>query len=115
MTNLRRWLYRQVWGQGIRIPRKKRRGPWRSPEYRQFIRQFPCCACGLLVGIEASHTGAHGISQKAPDDRVIPLCRYHHREGPDALDRIGSRKFEEVHQISIAQIIAELNREWRLR
>lgn len=28
--------------------------------------------------IEAHHAGVHGLSEKAPDDTVIPLCDHHH-------------------------------------
>jgi hypothetical protein len=28
--------------------------------------------------VEAHHAGVHGMSQKAPDDTVIPLCDHHH-------------------------------------
>jgi len=68
---------------------KPRRGPERIPEYRAFVRQFPCCACGVCFGIEAAHTGAHGLGQKSSDRSCIPLCASCHRTGQWALHRLG--------------------------
>lgn len=36
--------------------------------------------------VEAHHAGAHGLSNKSPDDTVIPLCDHHH---DDLTDRRG--------------------------
>lgn len=36
--------------------------------------------------IEAHHAGRRGVSQKAPDDTVMPLCKHHH----DGLDEHNS-------------------------
>lgn len=61
---------------------------------------------------EAAHTGSHGISQKASDRNAIPLCVRHHREGISALDRIGPKAFERVHNINLAKIRTALQAEY---
>ncbi len=101
------------------IPRRRskaRRGPERLPEYRAFVRQFPCCACGRLDRfVEAAHTGDHGLSQKSADRSCIPLCEECHRTGQWALHRIGPVRFEEIWGLRIADVIADLGRAWKER
>jgi hypothetical protein len=41
--------------------------PPRSRLYLAWIRTLPCIVCGSIRGIEASHTGPHGLSQKSSD------------------------------------------------
>jgi hypothetical protein len=42
------------------------------------------------LGLEASHTGPHGIGQKSPDFSAIPLSAKHHRTGTDSYHRLVS-------------------------
>jgi len=42
------------------------------------------------------------MSQKAPDDKVVPLCRAHHEE----LGKLGRRAFETKHDLNL-WVIAE--------
>jgi hypothetical protein len=83
--------------------------PQRNPRYLAFIRTQPCCACGSTRGIEASHTGPHGLGQKSPDSSAIPLCAKHHRTGADSYHRLGPRKFSEKHNLNIPAIVRRLN------
>ena len=69
----------------------------------------PCCVCGSTRGIEASHTGPHGLGQKSPDSSAIPLCVKHHRTGNDSYHRLGPRKFSEQHNLDIREIVRRLN------
>ena len=62
-----------------------------------------------MRGIEASHTGPHGIGQKSPDSSAIPLCAKHHRTGNDSYHRLGPRKFSEKHNLDIPAIVRRLN------
>jgi hypothetical protein len=64
------------------------------------------------MGVEAAHTGPHGISQKASDYTCIPLCHEHHRTGNDALDKIGRETFQLRFQINISDLAADLNLLW---
>ena len=84
--------------------------PARSPGYLAWIRTHPCVVCGVRRGIEASHTGPHGIGQKSPDTSAIPLCSEHHRTGKDSYHRLGPRKFSQVHNLDIPGIVRRLNR-----
>jgi hypothetical protein len=82
----------------------------RSPKYLAWIRTHPCVVCGASRGIEASHTGPHGLGQKSPDSSAIPLCAKHHRTGNDSYHKLGPRKFSQVHRLDIPEIVRKLNR-----
>ena len=81
----------------------------RNPRYLAWIRTQPCYLCGSKKGIEASHTGPHGIGQKSPDSSAIPLCAKHHRTGADSYHRLGPRKFAQQHNLDIPAIVRRLN------
>jgi hypothetical protein len=83
--------------------------PTRNPRYLTWIRTLPCCVCGSKKGIEASHTGPHGLGQKSPDSSAIPLCPKHHRTGDDSYHRLGPRKFAQKHHLDIQAIVRKLN------
>lgn len=83
--------------------------PQRNPRYLAWIRTQSCCVCGATRGIEASHTGPHGLGQKSPDSSAIPLCAKHHRTGPDSYHRLGPRKFSQKHSLDIPAIVRRLN------
>jgi hypothetical protein len=80
--------------------------PVRDPKYLAFLRTLPCAICGANWGIEAAHTGPHGLSQKASDLDAIPLCREHHRTGKDALDKLGPVEFARAHHVDVRALIA---------
>jgi len=82
--------------------------PVRSSAYLAFVRRQPCAVCEKRFGVEACHTGPHGISQKAPDTSAIPLCRFHHRDEREGLDSIGRVKFERLHGVTVARIILDV-------
>jgi hypothetical protein len=82
----------------------------RNSRYLAWIRTLPCLVCGARRGIEASHTGPHGLGQKSPDSSAIPLCTRHHRTGKDSYHKLGPRKFAELHDLEIPAIVARLNR-----
>ena len=83
--------------------------PCRDSKYLQWIRTLPCSVCCTVRNIEAAHTGQHGLGQKAPDSKAIPLCATHHRTGNDSYHKLGPRRFEQVHRLNIRKIIADLN------
>ena len=83
--------------------------PVRNPGYLQWIRTLPCSVCRTTRGVEAAHTGPHGLSQKSSDLSAIPLCGKHHRTGDDSYHRLGPRRFAEVHQVDIRAIVARLS------
>ena len=80
--------------------------PRRDSRYLQWIRTLPCAVCRTTRNIEAAHTGAHGLGQKAPDSTAIPLCVTHHRTANDCYHKLGPRKFADVHKLNIAGIVA---------
>jgi len=84
--------------------------PVRDESYRRWIRSWPCIACATRRGIEAAHTGPHGIGQKASDLSCIPLCHAHHAEMHQ-----GVRAFEAQYSVDVPQIVAEFNQIWEAR
>ncbi len=89
-------------------PLLKSRKPVRNPAYLKFIRSQPCCACGQNWGIEAAHSGCHGMGQKSSDLSCIPLCLKDHQTGNYALHKIGPVAFEQHFGIRIETIIVAL-------
>ena len=89
--------------------------PPRSSPYLAWIRTLPCIVCGSTRGIEASHTGPHGLGQKSSDYSAVPLCIKHHRTGRDSYHKLGPRKFSEVRGVDIRAIVARLNLKPTLR
>lgn len=83
--------------------------PTRDPIYLAFIRSLPCTIRGLSWGIEAAHTGPHGLGQKSSDYSAIPLCRKHHRTSNDSLHKLGPFRFMTVHQLEIPELVKRLN------
>jgi hypothetical protein len=83
--------------------------PVRNWRYLAWIRTLPCLVCGAKRGIEASHTGPHGLGQKSADLSAIPLCTRHHRTGRDSYHKLGPRKFAELHNLDIPAIVLKLN------
>jgi hypothetical protein len=87
----------------------------RNLKYLAWIRTLPCLVCGRTVGIEAAHTGPHGMAQKSPDTSAIPLCARHHRTGSDSYHKLGSRAFERHHRLDIRTVVERLNAKPRIR
>jgi hypothetical protein len=83
--------------------------PKRNPRYLTWIRTQPCLVCGSRRGIEAAHTGPHGLGQKSPDTSAIPLCAKHHRTGRDSYHTLGPRQFASVHQLDLESTVRRLN------
>lgn len=75
--------------------------PERNEAYKRFIRRFPCVCCGKSRWIEAAHFGKHGISQKASDKDVLPLCHICHQTGPKAYHKLGPVNFAAYHGIDV--------------
>jgi hypothetical protein len=103
---LRRWLAREI----LDNPQ-----PERDPQYRAWIRSQPCAACGTHIGVEAAHTGPHGLGQKASDYTCIPLCYEHHRTGNEALDKIGHQAFQDRYFVNSEESVRRFNALWRNR
>ena len=83
--------------------------PIRNLGYLKWIRTLPCAVCRTTRGVEAAHTGPHGLGQKSSDLSAIPLCARHHRTGPDSYHKLGPRKFAEVHRLNLPAIVARLS------
>ena len=80
--------------------------PVRDRDYLKFIRLLPCIACGRKKwGMQAMHTGSHGIGQKASDLDALPGCPACHRE----LHEIGPVRFQLRHHLDFAALIQMFN------
>ncbi len=105
----------------MRSATRKRTG--KDPAYLIFVRSLSCVCCDKCSTIElmklehdhgntvclteAAHTGKRGLSQKAPDREAIPLCKWHHTEGPESHHRLG-KAFWNKWGIDRDELIAEL-------
>jgi hypothetical protein len=91
-----------------------RRGPPRDEAYKAWIRTLPCVGCGVEGLSEAAHTGEDGgMSMKASDYSCVPLCRDCHTLASGAYHRIGKKAFEEARRLCLAEVSAQLGREWQ--
>ncbi len=108
----------------MRSATRKRTG--RDPAYLEWIRTLPCVCCifpwkmyesGVAYSnvqksaSEAAHTGERGLSQKAPDREAIPLCKWHHTEGPESHHRLG-KAFWAKWWIDRNELIRKMNEEF---
>lgn len=60
---------------------------------------MPCIACGNWP-VEVHHVVSDGYSRITRNHKlVLPLCPADHREGPNAVHRIGTPAFNELHGI----------------
>lgn len=89
----------------------------KDPQYLTWLCSQPCMLCALhglrqLLATESAHTGARGLSQKAPDRGAIPLCAKHHRWGPDSQHRMGKR-FWDHHGIDRERVVSNLNKQFQ--
>lgn len=115
-----RWLYYQVHGvkPKRRSPRRSSsRGPARSWKFKAWIRQQACACCGSTYDVEAAHTGSDGgMAVKASDFSCIPLCTDCHTQAPHSHHRdreACEARILERHRLTIAELVQELNREWK--
>ena len=115
MTRLEQMLRWRVLGERVHRPPRLRavyRGPARDDEYKRYIRQQPCCACGSMPA-EAAHTGRDGgMSMKASDYSCVPLCHCCHTAGGKSYHRIGRSEFERLHGIDFDIVAEVLFTEW---
>jgi hypothetical protein len=91
----------------------ERKAPERNPRYLRFIRTFPCVGCGARRWIEAAHTGAHGIGQKASDLDALPMCHACHRTGPAAYHKIGPVRFQQARGIDFTELRVFFQNLWK--
>ena len=89
--------------------------PQRNPKYLAFIRSLPCTVCKVTRGVQAAHTGPHGMGQKSSDLSAIPLCHEHHTNGRDSYHVLGPRKFGERHNLNVSAIVRRLNAKPQIR
>jgi hypothetical protein len=86
----------------------------KRPDHLRYIRQLPCCVCGMRP-VEAAHirfndaaTGKRQAVGQKPDDKwTVPLCAGHHRDDNDAQHRMGERRFWDRQRIN-PLLLAEL-------
>lgn len=103
---------------GQRQPRE------RDADYLSLLHELPCFA-GLIGAlgpcsgpVEASHVKlaiasrglrGWGVQERSDDRLALPLCVGHHREGLNALHRIGERRFYD--RLGFGDAIADLCRD----
>jgi len=82
--------------------------------YMAWIRTLPCICCGSRLFVEAAHVGDRAFGQKCPDTETLPLCRKHHRLGPQSHHHLGKR-FWLVWNLNRDHLIARLNANYECR
>lgn len=72
--------------------------------YMMAVKQLPCAVCGAPPPSDAHHVicGRYG-SRKTSDFDVIPLCKSHHQDGPEAIHN-GKASWVEKHGPDYAYI-----------
>ncbi len=98
------------------MKRKRKKVSAEERKYGEFIRTQrceSCCGVGLCFKVEAAHTGGmkHGAGWelKADWQRMIPLCRWCHRDGPRSYHAVGSEpKWCAMHRINLDTTVARL-------
>lgn len=86
-----------------------RKGLIVDEQYKAWIRKQPCICCGTRRYVEAAHVGTRGLGMKCSDYETIPLCSWHHVQGPEAHHVLGKRFFE-YWKIDRFKLIAGFNR-----
>lgn len=94
---------------------RQRETPERDRAHLQFVRQQPCChikecprpseAAHIRMGCPARGKLPTGMGIKPSDCWTVPLCGYHHREGPHAQHRMSEEeywKFRGIDQFALA-------------
>src|SRR5712691_7730075 len=74
------------------------KGPARSAAFLARVRRLPCLVC--TPGTQTTPTEAHhpkGLFPRTMGKRIadllsVPLCRWHHQDGPAALHRTGNEE-----------------------
>lgn len=75
-----------------------RRSKILCPDYLDFIRAKPCCACGKAAPSDPDHLSARGMGAgKQNDLTAIPLCRRCHSERGH-----GIAKFQAHYDVDLA-------------
>ena len=90
---------------------KLRRG---RVEDRAYLAWLHTQACIVHDGKCGRWVEAHHVGRPRNDRRVVPLCAWLHRTGPEAVTTIGRRKFEARFQVSFEAAIAGLNDEYEV-
>ncbi len=77
--------------------RKPNRGTKQAKEHLKRVKMLPCVICQKSGPSDAHHIicDRYGTS-KASDFEVIPLCKNHHQNGPEAIHN-GKRSWVEKH------------------
>ncbi len=78
--------------------------PIRDEARRRFCKRYPCIGCGQTWGIDAMHSGSHGLGQKSCDTTTLPGCRKCH----DAFDA-DPRGFAREHGLNIRSEVRKMN------
>ena len=76
---------------------KPEHGTKAAKEHLQSVKQLPCVICRKPGPSDAHHVicGRYGQT-KASDFDVIPLCKQHHQDGPEAIHN-GKRSWVAKH------------------
>ena len=83
---------------------------FRSRRYRQYVASLGCVICGADAQAAHVRIGHYAMGLKPSDDRVVPLCPYHHTDGPDAQHKSNEQDWwqrQGIDPLKLAQLIRE--------
>lgn len=92
--------------------RTNKRPPAESA-YLRWIRSLRCVVCEALAPNEAAHTkvlGRAGLSRKASNRSVIPLCAFCHRLAKDSYHQLTPEdRWASHHSLDLTGLVQRLN------
>ena len=101
---------------GGRVQHKRIKGPvTKTAEQRRFhdyVATLPCIGCGCH-GVHVHHVISDGCKRLTRNhDLVLPVCADCHQDGTNAIHRIGTRAWNELHGIQQHVVASELRNGW---
>ena len=85
-----------------------------SKERVIFVNRLPCIiySCHNRM-VENAHIKGDGASRKSDARFIVPLCHWHHTEGPSSLHALQPRLFEVTHQLDLHDRAARTELAWQ--
>ena len=88
--------------------------PLQPLQLLQPLQSLPCIVPGCpSLHQDNAHIEGDGAGRKANADKIVPLCRGHHRTRKDSLHNLGREEFEGTFYVDLAALALDTERTWR--